>query len=261
MDGISLTAAPTTLIASKQYNRGARVLIGSNRDEFAFMTISQMPPRLTEQEMSFTVKMNPPWFYRNSTLYSEFETVYAPDNYDYPAEAFVPDAKFSIEYWMTIRSGTDQIPGLGACAVRWFDRLLLNGGSPAVYSYLFAHPPRGNPVFGPNIFASHTAELGFVFDKPYGGAFPGLKNFTDEEAALADAVSRYWLEFVRTGDPNPSDAKLPTWPQYKVQEDAVLLLRTKSEGGITTIKGLRRSACDWQEKIMCQPPSATCRSE
>ena len=66
---------------------------------------------------------------------------------------------------MTIRSGTDTIPGLGACAVRWMDKMLLAGGTPAVYSYLFSHPPANNSVFGPGVFASHTAELGFVFDR------------------------------------------------------------------------------------------------
>ena len=37
IDGVSLTASPAALIASKQYHSKARVLIGSNRDEMAFM--------------------------------------------------------------------------------------------------------------------------------------------------------------------------------------------------------------------------------
>ena len=44
------------------------------------------------------------------------------------------------------------------------DRMLVAGGTPAVYSYLFAHPPHGDPTFGKfgtPVFASHTAELGY----------------------------------------------------------------------------------------------------
>ena len=40
-----------------------------------------------------------------------------------------------------MRIATDTVPGLGCCAVRMLDRMLLDGGTPAVYSYLFAHPP------------------------------------------------------------------------------------------------------------------------
>ena len=106
--------------------------------------------------------------------------------------------------------------------------------------------------------ASHTAELGFVFDKPYGGAFPGAKVFTPEEAALARTVSGYWLQFARTGDPNPPDAAT-TWPRYSDQ-DEILRLQTASEGGVVVQSGLRKAACDWQDGIECDPPSATCRS-
>ena len=106
--------------------------------------------------------------------------------------------------------------------------------------------------------ASHTAELGFVFDKPYGGAFPGAKVFTPEEAALARTVSGYWLQFARTGDPNPPDAAA-TWPKYSDQ-DEILRLQTASEGGVVVQSGLRKAACDWQDRIKCDPPSATCRS-
>lgn len=37
VDGVSLTAAPTELIATKNYNNKVPVLIGSNRDEVSLM--------------------------------------------------------------------------------------------------------------------------------------------------------------------------------------------------------------------------------
>ena len=55
IDGVSLTASPAALIAQKQYHSKAKVLIGSNRDELAFMTIGGMPHQLNDQMMQFTV--------------------------------------------------------------------------------------------------------------------------------------------------------------------------------------------------------------
>lgn len=274
VDGVSLTASPAALIAAKQYHSSARVLIGSNRDELAFMTMFGMPAQLNDMQMQFTVRSNPPWFYgKNQTLYQEFLHVYDPENYQYPALATEPGANFSLDYWKTIRSATDSIPGLGACAVRWMDRMLVAGGTPAVYSYLFAHPPHGDPTFGKfgtPVFASHTSELGFVFDKPRGP--PSASPFTPEEAALADTVSRYWYTFAATGDPNtakPETSSLnettgrgaaPIWPQWTPEGDTIMRLETASEGGVRPQSGLRKAACDWQDKIACTPPTADCRA-
>jgi hypothetical protein len=55
--------------------------------------------------------------------------------YPYPEKL----GNFSQSYWTLVRSGTDSIPGLGPCAVRWIDRMLLEGGTPALYTYLYAH--------------------------------------------------------------------------------------------------------------------------
>ena len=278
VDGVSLTASPAALIASKQYHSEARVLIGSNRDELAFMTMPMMPANLNNMMMQFTVQSNPPWFYgKNQTLYEEFLQVYDPANYSYPTLATEPDANFSLDYWKTIRSATDTIPGLGACAVRWMDRMLVAGGTPAVYSYLFAHPPSGQPIFGKfgtPVFAGHTAELGFVFNKPR-SASP----FTPEEKVLADTVSRYWYTFAASGDPNPRPTKtiyeattigvpsdvgssgaLPVWPRWTPEGDTIMRLDTVSEGGVRPQARLRKAACDWQDKIACTPPTADCRA-
>ena len=108
---------------------------------------------------------NPPWFYNNKTLYQEFKQVYDPSRYEYPASL----GNFSQQFWMTIRSATDTIPGLGACAVRWMDRMLLAGGTPAVYSYLYAHPDQEQfvPGTGPGgVFVPHASEIVAVFNTP-----------------------------------------------------------------------------------------------
>ena len=74
----------------------------------------------------------------NVHLFGQSDTVprRSPKAYPYPADK----GAYSIWYWMYVRFATDRVPGLGPCAVRVLDRLLLAGGTPAVYSYLFAHP-------------------------------------------------------------------------------------------------------------------------
>ncbi|RZL98178.1 MAG: carboxylesterase, partial [Sphingomonas sp.] len=52
---------------------------------------------------------------------------------------------------------------------------------------------------------AHSSELRYVFDAPVPGAPP---------------LQRYWVNFVRTGDPN-GDA-LPTWPRYEATTRAYL---------------------------------------
>ena len=53
-----------------------------------------------------------------------------------------------------MRIGTDNVPGLGPCGVRWIDRMLLPH-SPAVYSFVFAHAPNR---FG-GVFSPHSGEI------------------------------------------------------------------------------------------------------
>jgi|EP01044_Picomonas_judraskeda_P011088 hypothetical protein len=91
-------------------------------------------------------------------------------------------ARRAARYWMNMRIATDAVPGLGCCAVRWIDRLLNAGASPAVYSYLFAHPDQETFVPGTapgGVFVPHAAEILYVFGCD---ATAGLNT---EEAALA----------------------------------------------------------------------------
>ena len=46
--------------------------------------------------------------------------------------------------------------------------------------------------------------------------------FDDTDRELADTISRYWVQFALTGDPNRND--LPAWPPYDTQRDLYLEL-------------------------------------
>jgi para-nitrobenzyl esterase len=74
-----------------------------------------------------------------------------------------------------------------------------------LYTYYFSHtlPWPQHPEFG----AFHSAEIPYwtrnlkSLDRPY----------TREDWALSDTISRYWVNFVKTGNPNGKG--LPVWPE------------------------------------------------
>merc|ERR1711988_1781965 len=87
--------------------------------------------------------------------------VYNPEVYPYPAYM----GNYSIWYWMYVRYLSDRIPEKGGCGPQWFASMLDAGGSPAVYLYMFAHPPTWVPIpVEGGVFAMHTCEIPFVFD-------------------------------------------------------------------------------------------------
>jgi para-nitrobenzyl esterase len=75
---------------------------------------------------------------------------------------------------------------------------------------------------------SHGAELPFVFrDLPLAPALDGAQPY----------IQRYWVNFIRTGDPNAPD--LPAWPPYS-QDKAYLAFTPK---GPAAHHGLRSQIC------------------
>ena len=92
-------------------------------------------------------------------------------------------------------------------------------GKQPVFYYRFTQ----NPPFPTNsIYAgwgpSHFAELWYVFD--HLDQEPWRWDRTDR--SLADAISSYWVNFAKTGNPNA--APLPLWPKFTEVEPNVLNL-------------------------------------
>ena len=71
--------------------------------------------------------------------------------------------------------------------------------------------------------AFHAGEILYVFDNL--DAFPWL--IDDSDRALATLASSYWINFVRTGDPN--GAGLPEWPSFRAGR--VMKLDTPAASG------------------------------
>ena len=137
------------------------------------------------------------------------------------------------------------VPGLGPCSVRSFARTLGQGGTPAAFTYLFAHPTTSVsysflPGVGPGaVTVGHATEIAYVF----GGGFLTK----GPEADLAAPVSQYWTNFARSGNPNRPAVPAVSWPAYSAATDQVLRLDVASaeEGGIRVQTALRKGACDF----------------
>jgi para-nitrobenzyl esterase len=73
--------------------------------------------------------------------------------------------------------------------------------------------------------AFHAGEILYVFDNLH--AFPWL--IDDADRALATLTSSYWINFVRSGDPNGPG--LPHWPSYRGAGSPVMALDAPAKAG------------------------------
>jgi para-nitrobenzyl esterase len=94
------------------------------------------------------------------------------------------------------------------------DRKVAQNAAPA-YVYLFTYE---TPVLGGKLKSPHALEIPFVFDNlaiaPLAGDNPG-------RFALGDKMSRAWLAFARTGNPNHDG--LPQWPAYSASQRPTMI--------------------------------------
>ncbi len=90
------------------------------------------------------------------------------------------------------------------------------------YSYVFSHVTPGRPDDEmiplrkhDTMLAWHSSELWYMFDslrmgKNGASNVPPVRPWTDYDVELADKMSSYWANFMKTGDPNGPG--LPNWP-------------------------------------------------
>jgi len=220
VDGKSLSDTPFNMIQQGKYNNKVPILLGSTRDEDAvFMKIANLPPNMGEQDADR---------FRAQVIGSEHaqkvKELYDPSNYDYPPRL----GMYSLGYWSIMRMLTDRVPGFGICAAQSFSESFLKGGTPAVFTYLFAHTPTGP--------AGHGSEIMYFFGDT--GGWPV------EESDLACHMSQYWSNFAISGDPNGAfKFSLPQWPKYNHENKMVQRFQTPNEGGIRPQRCPREEQC------------------
>jgi para-nitrobenzyl esterase len=123
------------------------------------------------------------------------------------------------------------------------------------YLYFFSHKP---PVFrlyvpehpvleipeGPRGYgAYHSGDLAYVFGNV---GFVDV-GWSDWDRELSRAMSRYWTNFARTGDPNGSG--LPQWPRYSAAKDESLEFGSE----IRVTPGVRKTKLDLFDRLNGQP--------
>ncbi len=113
-------------------------------------------------------------------------------------------------------------------------RLEAAEGHSRVFYYHFAHKP---PFPAGSVYdswgPSHFSELWYIFD--HLGQEPWA--WTAADRKLADTMSSYWANFVKTGNPNGKG--LPQWPEFTTANANVLYLDDPiSAGGVANLKSL-----------------------
>jgi len=115
-------------------------------------------------------------------------------------------------------------------------RLQAAGKRAPVYYYAFdQRPPFPETSIYAGWGASHFAELWYVFDHLDQEGW----RWTLADRQLATAMSGYWVNFIKSGDPNGDG--LPHWPAYRGQADGVLHLGTPIRlSGVVALDTLKR---------------------
>jgi para-nitrobenzyl esterase len=275
---------PQDLVLQGKYNNKVPVMLGSNRDEFSLFMAD---PELVER---YPADLNQSRFEQevlasgcNKSLLAEFERLYMPPQDDYPTN--FGSVNVSSWWWMTMRIVTDfginqtfnspyragqPAMGMGHCGVRCIAHAFEQGGTPGVFTYLFAHPTQeafipganeGNPLwtqFPGSPFVSHASELFYVFNL---NTKLGVLN---GEVALARKMSTYWVQFAKKGDPNVDG--LPYWPQYEPANDTTMQFDV-GPTGTRPIENYIAAKCDAYDRStpVCnswsKPKKATSRTQ
>jgi para-nitrobenzyl esterase len=177
------------------------VLLGTNRDEFKLFMLG-----------------NPKYVSRFFGMHIRDEAV------------FERDSKLAADMWRAV--GTDAPAGaLQSAGAKVFAYRFDWDEEP---KYLVANLPK---LLG----AAHGLEIGFVFDDEASEFDPFGIN-TDDNAPgrvkLARAMSSYWVQFAKTGDPGRgTDGSLPEWKQFG--EGELMLMDTEKDGGLRMLQGVQ----------------------
>lgn len=108
----------------------------------------------------------------------------------------------------------------------------------SAYVYYFDHDlaPHDPAIVGgrdEDFYGSfHSSELWFMFNSLRDG-FKGQRQWTEGDHYLADTMSSYWANFVKTGDPNGED--LPSWEECTSDTDGAFMHFKDTKDGTAAV--------------------------
>jgi para-nitrobenzyl esterase len=148
-----------------------------------------------------------------------------------PVETFLARRQFDVP--LLIGSNANEADDEYTVAARFFARehSRLN---PNTFRYFFSKTSGERR-------AVHAAEISYVFSARGRGA----ATFDDSDRALAKTMSGMWVQFARSGDPNPT-GQPRVWPNYDTATDPYLEFGTN----VTVGRRLRTDICDGFERML-----------
>lgn len=189
VDGYAITDDQYKLYEAGKYN-DVNVLIGTNSDEGSMFSFP-MPVDIYHQRIRSTYG---DWADRVLEIYpatNEQEVYFAQSD-------IFRDGSFA---WGTYA---------------WAN-LQTKTGKGKVYMYYFDQDSENTLVKSRKGGASHVAEMPFVYGYTYNGG-----RMTDTERHMQQIMSRYWINFTKTG--NPNGMSLPYWTTYEQGKPTVMIM-------------------------------------
>ena len=202
VDGWVLPRAPRAIFAAGEHSN-VPVIVGAMANERAALYDTAAEPSRTDLEATVRGEYGP----RAEALLAAYESDFA----DSPGTA---DRQISGDrtFVWEMRTWARAVEDAGNVAYHYF----FSHAPPVFRLYVHDQPDLqvegGRRAYG----AYHSGELAYVFGNV---GLVGL-DWTDWDHELADAISQYWANFARTGDPNGEG--LPAWPRYERASDQSL---------------------------------------